>query len=174
MLLVRSAIDGGVLRSRDLGETVTAMAVDPAGKMLAAGTSSGRVTLLRAPEWRIVQEMGRHEDAVTGLALSDSGEYIASTSGTLEGATVAQRDQSLRLWDVSEHRQLFRLPTSIPGAPVRFDRDGKLGLLDNGKVLRIDWSVPGLKSRACKYVQQDLSFELRGQLELPAATCPGA
>lgn len=169
-LSIRKIADGTEIGKRDLGDTIEAIGLDQSGECIAVGTASGRVVLLRGADWDERLELGHHEEAVTYLAVSSNCQFIASVSGKIDRSVVMQGDQSLRLWSVSEHRELLRLPVATPAA-VQFDAQDDLALLEEGRLFRVNWSVPGLIARACGSVQQDLSPEIRAQFDLPPSIC---
>lgn len=65
------------------GAAITALALDPAERLLAAGTSSGTVLLLRL-ESEAWAELAAHaaEASVVGLAFSDCGSELFSAAGS--------------------------------------------------------------------------------------------
>ncbi len=88
--------DGALVRSLpDQGGLVQALAVDPAGQLLAIGGGDGSVRVMPLQGDALPQVIGRHGSAVRTLHFV-SGDLLASGGG----------DDVVRLWDVAESEQV--------------------------------------------------------------------
>jgi len=74
----------------DAFRAVTAVAVNPAGDLLAAGTNDGAVRLWRVNDGQLVGIWAGHAGHVRSIGFSPDGTTLASGS----------HDQTIRLWDV--------------------------------------------------------------------------
>ena len=72
--------------------SVTSLAVSDATGMLAVGLYDGRVGLLPEGATDIVYMEGKHDNVVTDLSFSPSGDSLASAS----------RDRTVKLWNVTD------------------------------------------------------------------------
>jgi WD40 repeat protein len=68
------------------------VAFSPDGKILAAGSSDGSITLWDSASGDLLRSIPAHARAVTALEFSPDGHWLAS--GSL--------DASVRLWEVSK------------------------------------------------------------------------
>ncbi|GGX73474.1 WD40 repeat domain-containing protein [Streptomyces hiroshimensis] len=78
---------------------VTAVALSPDRRTLAAGDSGGMVTLWNTAARSPFAALTGHTEAITSLAFSPDGRTLASTSS----------DRSARLWDMSTHKEIAAL-----------------------------------------------------------------
>ena len=78
-------------------EAVTALAVDPSGRLLALGRADGRVRVYSLASRQRIREFRPHSDSVTVLAFSRDGGLLVS----------AGSDGLLHLWDETRSRAVF-------------------------------------------------------------------
>ncbi|HEY3230390.1 MAG TPA: BTAD domain-containing putative transcriptional regulator, partial [Roseiflexaceae bacterium] len=86
--LAHADLSGSVFT--DAFRAVTAVAVNPAGDLLAAGTSDGAVRLWRVNDGQLVGIWAGHAGQVRSIGFSPDGMMLASGS----------HDHTIRLWDV--------------------------------------------------------------------------
>jgi hypothetical protein len=162
----RATDTGELLWERDVGARPFALALSHQGDMLAVGTSDGQILLLKAPRWEVFARYQVHEDVIGTIDLSTDGHYLLSTSGSLQTAMIARRDQSLQVTDLRNGAQILRLPTRGAPAAAHFMPDGTLSILDEGRLKRFDWRPDALHSRACAAVGSDLPDDVLNSLHL--------
>ena len=88
------------------------------GKMLATGSSEGRILLWQAVagKWELRKTMSGHAAGVAEVAFSPDGKMLASAS----------KDGTVRLWDVSEGREVHSFEMAVAVWSVAFSPDGTL------------------------------------------------
>ena len=97
------------------GGAPSSLAVDPAGKLIAAGVGNDAV-LFDAATGRVLARLHGHSDAVTDVVFSPDGRLLAS----------AGRDHDARIWNVARRALvavLHRHTSSLAG--VAFSADGR-------------------------------------------------
>lgn len=165
-LEARRTDTGDLLWTSDVGARPVALGLSRRGDVLAVGTSDGRILLLKAPRWEVIARYQVQEDAIGTIDLSADGHYLVSTSGSLQGAMTARRDQSLQVTDLQSGAQIVRLPMRGASAAAHFMPDGSLAILDDGSLKRFDWRPDALHSRACAVVGADLPDDVLSSLHL--------
>ena len=131
---------GKELRTVELGSGVNSLAFSPDGKLLVAGVEGGPVYLVNVADGAIVRTLAGHKGAVGSVAFSVDGKIVASGSP-------ASADNSARLWDVSDGRELrsfsgqitLGLPTGV--FSVALSSDGSLLAVGNGDFTATLWDV---------------------------------
>jgi WD40 repeat protein len=122
----------------DSNYNIAAVAFSPDGKLLASGSSNGKVHLWDVATGKEIRRIDAHSEAVMGVAFSPDGRRLASRShGYPQGGTQLQNN-SICLWDVSTGKELMRFGAvgmeqiaALPSFPnwafvVAFSPDGKL------------------------------------------------
>ncbi|HUQ71110.1 MAG TPA: hypothetical protein VM165_16405 [Planctomycetaceae bacterium] len=112
-----------------------ATAVSPNGRLLVAGTGSGRLCWWALPAMDDAAEMPSNLNSIWSLAFSPNGRTLAA----------AGQNGSVKLWDVETRREMKTLAASIPGGArsVSFSPDGTLLLVtywEGSDTVRI-WDV---------------------------------
>ena len=96
---------------------VTAIAVDPRGKLIAAAGDDHVIRVLSCEDWSLVAELDLHEDWVRDLQFSPDGKLLASVAN----------DGKLLLWERDAN---WRTVEAMGDAPalrsVRFSPDGTM------------------------------------------------
>lgn len=102
----------------------------PDGSQLAAGESSGRISLWNVEAGTVVQTLDEHDSPVTALAFNREGRLA---SGDEKGLTL--------LWDVGEKKVVDRLP-GLEQRPVAlaFSPDGEMLAVASGAQTRV-WDL---------------------------------
>ncbi len=95
---------------------IEAVAIDPDGRLLAAGGDAGEIRIYGLGEIQPVLVLHEHVNTVTTLAFSPDGALLAS----------AGFDRNIRLWDVAEGRVVRSLDVPSPVCSVAFDPAGIL------------------------------------------------
>lgn len=95
---------------------VASVAISPSGKMIAAGSSNGKIQLFEAETGKEIRALVGHQQYVTTLAFSSDEQTIAS--GCFDG--------TLRLWDVRAGKEIRSLKQNrtVPNS-VTFTPDDK-------------------------------------------------
>jgi YD repeat-containing protein len=81
---------GRLTKSFDTGQTITALAIDSSGQMLAAATADRSIGLWSVPAGTLNMELKKHRDVVRALAFSPDGRTLASGGD----------DRNLILWEL--------------------------------------------------------------------------
>ncbi|RNG20388.1 hypothetical protein EEJ42_23715 [Streptomyces botrytidirepellens] len=117
---------GQVTRRALNQDDTTALAYSPDGKYLAAGDSSGRVTLWNSHAGQLLGVLS--PPAAAGL--EDNSEKISSVAFSHDGRTLAAADNSgaLRLWDTSSSQPIGSALPTTGGAflALAFSTDDKV------------------------------------------------
>jgi WD40 repeat protein len=112
---VWSASTGGRLLEVHAGTGLTSVALDPTGRMVAAGVADN-VVVYDAHTGTQLGVLAGHTDTVTGVAFSPDGKLIASSS----------RDRDARVWDAKSLKlvKILRRHTAFVSG-VAFSPDGR-------------------------------------------------
>ncbi len=95
-----------------------ALALNPAGTLLAVGHSSGTVTLVSLDDTRL-RPLAGSQQGIAQLAFSPNGRLLA----------VAGSGVTLRVWDVNSGEQHFALNQPVPALALAFSPDSTLLVL---------------------------------------------
>ena len=106
------ATDGQRLRSFDPPTNVSVTAWHPDGRRVAL-SSATKIGLWDVQTGRQLGSFEGHESLVTGLAFTDTGEWLASTSW----------DRTTRVWQTDSSREALKM--SGNGSVLRFSTDGR-------------------------------------------------
>jgi WD40 repeat protein len=112
---VWNASSGSRMLEVRAGTGLTSVALDPAGRLLAAGVGQN-VVVYDAHTGKQLAVLAGHTDTVTGVAFSPDGELLASSS----------RDHSARVWDATALKLvkvLLRHTAFVSG--LAFSPDGR-------------------------------------------------
>lgn len=124
---------------RELAETgVTALAFDPAGTKLLAGTRSGQIQLRQVSDLRLTSQKD-HGGSVTSVSFSPDGEIFAA--GASNG--------SIRLWETESGRERAAVASVWPVSSVRFgsSSDFVASLSDDRIATVWNWSTGAALTR---------------------------
>jgi len=127
--------------------TVTTLAFDPTGRILASGSSDATVILWDVPSFRPLRVLTGHTRAVRTLAFSPDGQRLAT----------AGQDGSLRVWDVNQGGQV----DGRAGNPQNPDPINTLAYSPDGQFI-----VIGLEGGAL------IRFDARNLTQVPAVPLP--
>ncbi len=97
------------------GPAVTSVALDPTGRLVAAGVGPD-VVVYRAADGQVLKVLGGHTDTVTGVTFSSDGKLLASSS----------RDHHAIVWNavtLGPVKTLIRHTAFVSG--VAFSHDGR-------------------------------------------------
>jgi serine/threonine protein kinase len=138
---------------------VWAIAVNPNGRTLASGKTSGQVEIVDLQTGRILHRFNGHSSPVAAMDISPNGRYLATGSG----------DKTIKIWDLWNSR-LVRTIYGHKGwvYDVAFSPDGEtLASVSQDKTLRLwdvdtGWELAQLQGQA-KDVQS-LAFSRDHQL----------
>jgi WD40 repeat protein len=144
---------GSVVRelSRDPGITPVnrgMLAFSPDGKMIAVGTTNGKMELWDSESGRKLPSLV-HEQAmaVTQIVFSPDGRLIASADVGRTGSprpgdarhSPTDYVTTVRIWDVANARELRTVPTEGGVTALRFSPDGKLLAIGGGDTIIRLW-----------------------------------
>ncbi|WP_422927789.1 protein kinase domain-containing protein [Singulisphaera sp. PoT] len=116
-ILIRSPVDGRVLRSWQASDKVTSIAFSPDSKWLATGSEDGTATIWNPADKHSVAILRGHHDFVLALAFSPDGQSLATGS----------KDGTVRLWDpLTGHERLTLRGHDSQVNAVAFSPDGRL------------------------------------------------
>ncbi|HJS28722.1 MAG TPA: hypothetical protein VJ768_03825, partial [Anaerolineales bacterium] len=87
------------------GGSVYSVAISPDSRLLAAGTSSGSVTIYSLLNGELLVKLPPHSGAVNTLEFSPDGLLLASGSD----------DRTVRLWDARDFTQIREISASLEG-----------------------------------------------------------
>jgi WD40 repeat protein len=112
---VWNALTGGRMLEVHPGTSLTSVALDPTGQLVAAGVADN-VVVYDARTGRQLGVLAGHTDTVTGVAFSPDGKLIASSS----------RDRDARVWDAKSLKlvKILRRHTAFVSG-VAFSPDGR-------------------------------------------------
>jgi len=120
-------------RPRDLlslDTRIRAMAVDPNDTACILGLHDGRVVLVEVPGGTVT-ELGCHSDAAVAVAISPTGDLVA-TGGW---------DRTINVWDLSE-RHLVQSQRCLSGiTSLAWSTDGRSVLMTNFAGMLSVWSL---------------------------------
>jgi len=143
---------------------ITALAVAPAGRSIATGSSRGNVKLWDitvAPE---PTEIAARQGALYGLSWSPDGRTLASAAG----------DGTVKLWDISSARELATLRTGLGWALcVSYFPDGK-HLVIGGQYGDVElWDAQSQQRLATFGVQQSAIWNIAPLSDGRTVACGG-
>ena len=117
---------------RGYNGAVFALAFDPSGTWLAAGTADHVARIWDPSKGEVIQEMKGHHGSVTCVAVSPDGSLLATGSA----------DKSVKLWEFSSGKELRTLTGHTEGvASIAFRPDGRwLASVGGDKAIRL-WNV---------------------------------
>ena len=113
--------DGVVKRVVIASVDIKCAAFNGEGDLLAVGLETGEVQLCAWPELSVTKTLGKHTDAVTGVAFSPDGKYVLTTSS--EPCNKPERGAAV--WSVEKGERVRTLsdpsiPANARGASFRF------------------------------------------------------
>jgi len=115
--------------ARPIGETHTtvgSLAVGPRDALAVVGGSDGTVSIWDLSKQQLLSTVLRHDSAISALALSANGRWLATGTRALQ----------VDLVDMQQRDRVFSMPeASGPMVPLGFDQESQLWLLRNGKEL---------------------------------------
>ncbi|MGW1563960.1 nSTAND1 domain-containing NTPase [Streptomyces sp. NPDC002144] len=115
---------------------LSALSVSSDGRTMAVGTDTGPITLWSLRNPRRPRQQGQtlvgHVNRIATLAFSPDGRSVAS----------AGSDDSVRIWDVADGRQLDHLPEPTSVLQVAFSSHGNLLTLNSNGRMQL-WDLPG-------------------------------
>lgn len=131
VVAVLDGASGQVLaRFVDMDDLVYAVAIDPKGKLIAAGGAFKGVRVWDREKGRLVATLQGHSDWVMGVAFSPDGKWLA-TGGV---------DKTVLLWTVGPWDQVRKLSHPEPVFRLLFHPDGKrLAVCVSGASERSVW-----------------------------------
>jgi WD40 repeat protein len=119
---------------------VTAVALCRDESLAVAGTEEGRVVVSTLPGGQLLGEAREHAETVSSIAVSRTGELIASASA----------DRTIRLWKTAAGglHELLALQFHAPVVSVHLSADGSLlaALVSRESAVRL-WDLKKLRSR---------------------------
>ncbi|MEO8392541.1 MAG: hypothetical protein ABI700_06080, partial [Chloroflexota bacterium] len=118
---------------------ILALALSPAGDLIAEGDSNGVINVLNTTSGTLVgKPLTGHEDSILGLAFSPDGHLLASAS----------RDQTIRLWNLQDGAAPVTVLQGHQDAvsSVAFGLDGKLLISSSYDGTVMLWNVSAKSS----------------------------
>ncbi|HUT09560.1 MAG TPA: WD40 repeat domain-containing protein [Thermoguttaceae bacterium] len=120
------------------GSPIFAMAVGPAGKLLATGSDGGVIRLWQLPGGEPLGVLGTHDDKVRSLAFCQGGKALVS--GGL--------DRRLRFWDVATRKPLREQPADAYPWFMAASRDGHTLAVTGSESIALYDAVTGKRTGA--------------------------
>jgi len=120
------------IRTIAAGQKVTALAIDPAGRLLAAALADHSIGLWDLKTGTLQGELRKHQDTINALAFSADGNTLASGGD----------DRSAILWDVSSGKAKRTLKGhDVTVTSVAFSPDGQILATGSGNAAVVLWNV---------------------------------
>lgn len=120
------------------GGEVTAVALNPAESLVASGTITGEIRLLRTSDLTTVADLNGHTNRIVSLAFTASGKQLWTAS----------RDGLIQLWEDGEFgwQSILTLPDArVPIRSMKLALDGnRLAVLREGEAVVHIWNVNNL------------------------------
>ncbi len=104
--------------------------------LFAAGTKN-KITIWNMETKQVQTELKAHEDGITGLAVADKGNYMASVAN----------DGSLKIWDIKGlkigNKKFVKTadPPMLVMTPLRLNEDNENGIIEAGEKPTITFTV---------------------------------
>jgi len=142
---------GKQVRTMEVPEfTGAPMATSRRGDMLAIGQNRGTILLLNPSDGKPTGQLQGHFERPNCLAFSADGQLLVSASGSVGvDDRVGPEDNSLRIWDVTTAKQLFKSerPGGTGVVSLALTPDGKIFATASSQQTRL-WSLAERKTLA--------------------------
>jgi WD40 repeat protein len=165
---------GKQVRTMEVPEfTGAPMAASRRGDMLAVGQNRGTILLLDPSDGKPIRQLQGHFERPNCLVFSPDGKLLVSASGSVgHDDRMGPEDNSLRIWDVTTAKQLFKYenPGDHQGVVSRaFTPDGKIFASASSQQTRL-WSLAERKTlRTLARGAHALDFSPDGKILAAAA-----
>jgi WD40 repeat protein len=114
------------------GQKVTAVAIDPAGRLLAAALADHSIALWDLKTGTPQNELRKHSDTINALAFSPDGNTLASGGD----------DRTVILWDLSSGKAKRTLKGhDVTVTSIAFSPDGQILATGSGNAAVVLWNV---------------------------------
>jgi WD40 repeat protein len=129
---IRDANTRAVFRTIDAGQKITAVAIDPAGHLLAAARADYSIGVWDLKTGELQFELRKHQDTINALAFSPDGQTLVSGGD----------DRTAILWDTSSGR-LKRILKGhdVTVTSLAFSPDGQTLATGSGNAAVVLWNV---------------------------------
>ena len=116
----------------NVGYEITAVAIDPAGVLLALARADRSIVFLNLKTGSMQGELRKHQDVINALAFSPDGRMLASGGD----------DRTAMLWEVSSGKQKRTLKGhDVTVTSLAFSPDGRLLASGSGNASVVLWNV---------------------------------
>ena len=129
---IRDANTRAVLRTIDAEQKITAVAIDPAGRLLAAARADYTIALFDLKTGALQLELRKHQDTINALAFSHDGQALASGGD----------DRTAIIWDIPSGRVKRTLKGhDVTVTSLAFSPDGLTLASGSGNAAVVLWNV---------------------------------
>lgn len=121
-------------------ESLTSLAVSPAGGIVAAGDNDGRIMAWDLKTRQLLFVLPAHKSEITAVDISHDGRLLAS----------AGKDKRVTVWNINKQQQVASLAINDKPTDIEFSRSGQqlaIGLDDKESWI---WNIANNRSRTVK------------------------
>jgi len=121
-------------------ESLTSLAISPAGGIVAAGDNDGRIMAWDLKTRQQLFVLPAHKGEVTAVDISHDGRLLAS----------AGKDKRVTVWNISKQQQVASLEIKDKPTDIEFSRSGQQLAISAGNKESWVWSMSSNRTRTVK------------------------